>query len=504
MDDSKKTSTNKRQPNRPPLKPVTKHFQLELTKAFKIYMQQLGVDPNTSNLFKRQHCFGLVVCFSTFYLEKKHQWWTSLLQAIIKSQSHFTKPGYLDEMAHDWHLPQQAQIQTHRQLIDRAINYVIFSHADPITLPNTLRSPDLQTLPEVYSLPSKSDPYIAPYHFDQHIYLSDPNTLKERESNDKKPFQHEYLSQTGELTKIQSSETVWANFSKDLLSKTIECGDLENSISLLNYGHHVCALVYDSQRKQFGFYDPFEEQAEAFWFENKENFIDKIFDSSSSLSLKLTHSSPQAGRVFFQNFNALLDEPESFNALYPIKALPIIICHTDTLAQRVISIHRKRNKNIFSAILKEILEQFAIATPKSNKYIQYCIQHLLFNHKISGLALHQLLQQLGDKLSDGNTLLFHLADRAPKSLCYMFDHQVAPNTRSTFCFFCHPQKAPSKPLEDSRILQKNLEQHPHIVSWSHYWKPAALVLSLFLLLVVQTMSFSTSVITDEPYRPVPG
>lgn len=492
MDDCKKESTNKHQRlNRPSAKPAIKHFQLELTKAFKTYMQQQGIDPKTTNLFKQEHCFGLSVCFGTFFLEKKHKWWTSLLQAIVSSRTRFTKAGYLDEIAHDWHLPQQDKPQTHRQLIERAINYVIFSHAASILLPEALKLS------------------IEPSTYQQNTYLSTPEMLEKQRFYDKDFFLHEHISKTGELIHIQSSETISAHFSKDLLCKTIEICDFENSISIFRTNTHCCTLVYNKRHKQYGFYDPAAKKASAYWFKKKEELVDKIFElnKATAISLCLTHASMEPNRQFFESFKALLDDPATFEKLYSSQVFPMLINKNSTLAKQVLPRLIQKNRNFFPDAVKAIIKQL---TPLIGIYptkIHDTIQNLLMHSAITSQMYHQLLSQLDDKLFDGKSLLFHLATHAPIELCYMFAFQEPPRTSTPYLFFSAPQRVElypllSKRLEDDKTLQAHLTPFSYFVLCIHYWKPATIFLGVFLLLL-KAMPFITPALENESYRPVP-
>ncbi len=91
-----------------------------------------NLDPEFIKNMKKGTCYGSSIVLTEMYNHGKGEWWTTLRKKIIDAGNKITDPAFLQEKSSkDWNLPDtESSDQSHEQLIERLINYVLFPQGD--------------------------------------------------------------------------------------------------------------------------------------------------------------------------------------------------------------------------------------------------------------------------------------------------------------------------------------------------------------------------------------
>lgn len=296
--------------------PKGNYSQSKLFDAFKEYMTIQGQDSETLSYFTGRFCSGLSMAFSTFHIQNKRQWWTTLLKQIIDHKHLYSTPNYLDELATDWQLPNARAPQSHRQLIERAINYILFSNASIKVLPPKMR---------------------MNLTYDSLNQVSYFSTKKQTsfESN----LNHEYVTTKGGIKTIKNSQTIAGYFNHNLLVRTlnIDTKDIAENIIKISTPSHSCSLIFDKEAKKFGFYDPNDISGDAKWFSDKDSVSEYIINHLGNKLIIAWASASNHTPCIFSSFYKAIKNKDYAAILMSNKALPLIFHFTPKLADDLLN-----------------------------------------------------------------------------------------------------------------------------------------------------------------------
>ena len=387
------------------------YSQESLFRALRRYVSLQGMDEKTCNYFKENFCTGLSIVFSTFFNLKKRLWWTQLLKAIINNQALFSTEGYLEQSADDWNLVQVEQPQTHRELIERVINYVLFSHATPCTLAPSMR---MELSGETY-------------HQQLYLKAQPPLTLRERKTLSKREqreyesqIRHEYLSNNG-IETIVASDTISGNFDAPLLMKALDVNDIKDNIMKVSSAEHTCALIFNKHKKLFGFYDPDSPLGDAQWFDNKETLVDHIFESLETHELVIYCASTKPAPLMFHSFKQAMKQPKTIKTLSDKQAMPFVFAQTPSFAMSLFEALRQQ-KDFYKTLVTDTIHRYAIEEPIEG-FPDYVLENIMTHDSFNASKQQEITTLFSKRCSDGNTHLYHLAVSAPEVLCYLLKIQ---------------------------------------------------------------------------------
>lgn len=249
-----------------------------LCRALNVYIEHINMTNRAGlPLLNNNVCFGLSIIFSTMFNHNQHNWWLNLLKNIITSANLLNNDDYLDSPATDWHLENNQQIYSHRQLIDRALNYILLSSARLSALPKALASNVRLLHQKIYLYPRQK-------HAIQHEYAAERKI--------------ETINQHGEIA---------GYFDATLLSHAIDSANFSaGNIIKIAMLTHACSLIYDDESLQFGFYDPSHHSGEPQWFSNKAALCQYILESLGC-NLIVTIASINGTAPCLKPFQQLLD-----------------------------------------------------------------------------------------------------------------------------------------------------------------------------------------------------
>ncbi len=393
------------------------YSQTALFQALKRYVLLQGMSEETCRYFKANFCSGLSIVFSSFFNLNKRLWWTQLLKAIIKNQAFFSTAGYLEQSADDWNLAQVEQPQTHRQLIERVINYVLFSHATPCRLPPSMQ---MELSGETY-------------HQQQYLKAKPPLTQREKRIFSKKAqreyesqIRHEYLNNNGIQT-IVASDSISGTFDAPLLMKLIHIDDIKDNVMKVSSAEHTCALIFHKRKNLFGFYDPDSSLGDAQWFDNKAALVSHIFESLETHALVLYCASTKPAPFMFHSFKQAMKQPETIRTLCANQAMPFIFVQTPDFGMSLFEVLRQK-KDFCKTLVSDAVQKYTIEEPITG-FTTYVLSQIMTHHSFNTTKHQEILPLFSEPCSDGNTHLYHLAVSAPVALSYLLTIKITPQKK---------------------------------------------------------------------------
>lgn len=380
------------------------YSQKELIKSFQHYLKSQNADIETRQAFSGGLCSGLSMVFSTFHNQDKRQWWTTLLKQIIQHQHLFFDEHYLNSIATDWHLPDEKAEQTHRQLIERAINYVLFTHASFSYMP-----PHFKT-----NLINKNT-------FNQETYFQRKTfTYRNKKKYYDTNISHEFLTNKGRRM-ITYSEKIAGYFNPTLLSGSIEIKDIKANIVKISNHTHTCALIYDSQSHHFGFYDPNLESGEALWFVSKNALAEHIIQSLGPELIIAGATTNATITPLFYNFKTAIRKGATLTSLIPDESLAFVFFQTPEVTQPFLNKLKNtpaRYKNIVSHAIRQLSEKEEFILT----YQTHLLAHLLSPSQANHEALSDVMSLL-TLTQDEDNFLYILLENAPE-ICKQLSARV--------------------------------------------------------------------------------
>lgn len=272
--------------------------QTQINQIFIDYLVTRGMPRARLQILVDGLCYGHSIVVAEMHRQGYLTWWLRLLRALVDHREQLKDEAYLEQPALDW-LPEEPpkRLQTHGQLLERALNYVVFSHACPKVMSVLGVAMDAENYCQ--------DAYIVPSRRLEHVIY------------------HEVDTPMGAKT-IRHGASITGNFDVAALSKLINAVDVKGNVCIVSSYDHACALLYEESTKCFGFFDPNYACGRPKWFADKHGLaceIIRCLGSAISIVLAADSSNQRLARQYIYS----LRSPIYCLSRLEGEALPIIL-----------------------------------------------------------------------------------------------------------------------------------------------------------------------------------